>query len=84
MDNQFNWKTMSSSIIIPRIKEEDKTWGLITRRGVTRYHNYRRPLKNGKGLSFYEVLNREIRQREKEMSRLLFESEFLEEMKETA
>lgn len=51
----MNWKTMSASVVINK-KQEYKTYGVVYRKdGRVIIRNYRRPLKNGKGLSLLDI-----------------------------
>jgi hypothetical protein len=67
MDDQprYNWKELSASVVVePGPKQYGKV-KLPSGREIIR--NYARELKNGKGLSFCDLMVEKIRQRAREL-----------------
>lgn len=53
--SQFEWKEYGMSVVVSNTGP--KQYGLVRlKNGGKRYRNYRRELKNGKGLSFADLL----------------------------
>ena len=58
MTEHINWAGQSSIITIRKPTKQKMTWGHVRLKdGRVIWRNYRRELKNGKGLSFLDVLN---------------------------
>lgn len=61
----FEWKSHVQKI---SVKPGPKQYGFYKRMGKTFFRNYHRELKNGKGLSFADILAWRIRKVERQMA----------------
>lgn len=51
---QFQLKSYAIGFVVPTGPASDRTWGRYVRGNVTRYRNYRRPIRGG--VSFHDVV----------------------------
>jgi len=71
----FGWKSYVTSVTV---KEGPKQYGFYRRNKKTFFRNYHRELRNGRGLSFIDILTLKIKEAEeaigKEVSRAFYRS----------
>lgn len=76
MTHNFGWKPHVVSVKINK-SQEIKSYGHVCRNGKLFFRNYRRELKNGKGLSLFDLIDIRLKKAQKEVqikiSNLLFE-----------
>lgn len=71
----YKWKILSNSVSIKRdpIMEAYRPYGIYILNGIKRIRNYKRTLKNGKGMNFTELLQWRIEAAKREMAKILYQ-----------